>query len=42
MKVCGAEYEEWKEFIGSEMQEALKLLPKTYDYEIDKARKGIK
>ena len=42
MIVSGAEYEEWKEFIGSEMQETLKLLPKTYDYEIDKARKGSK
>jgi len=42
MIVTGKEYEEWKEFIGSEMDEALKLIPKTYDYELDKARKGIK
>ena len=33
------EYEEWKGFIGEELAATLKLLPKTYDYEIEKARK---
>ena len=33
------EYEEWKELIGEELVATLKLLPKTYEYEIEKARK---
>lgn len=36
------EYEEWKEFLGEELATALKLIPKTYDYEIEKAKKGSK
>lgn len=36
------DYEEWKEFLGSELDSTLKLIPKTYDYELDKAKKGSK
>lgn len=36
------DYEEWKEFLSSELNSTLKLIPKTYDYEIEKAKKGSK
>lgn len=36
------DYEEWKEFLSSELVSTLKLIPKTYDYEINKAKKGSK
>lgn len=36
------DYEEWKEFLSSELDSTLKLIPKTYDYEIEKAKKGNK
>ena len=36
------DYEEWKEFLSSELASTLKLIPKTYDYEIEKAKKGNK
>ena len=42
MIVDDFEYEEWKEFLGEELNNALKLIPKTYDYEIEKAKKGSK
>ncbi len=42
MIVDDYEYEDWKEFLGEELATALKLIPKTYDYEIEKAKKGSK
>ena len=36
------DYEEWQEFLSDELTSTLKLIPKTYDYEIDKAKKGSK
>lgn len=36
------DYEEWKEFLSEELASTLKLIPKTYDYEIEKAKKGGK
>jgi hypothetical protein len=36
------DYEEWQEFLSDELTSTLKLIPKTYDYEIDKAKKGGK
>jgi hypothetical protein len=36
------DYEEWQEFLSDELASTLKLIPKTYDYEIDKAKKGKK
>ena len=42
MIVSDVEYEEWKDFLSSELNSALKLIPKTYDYEIEKAKKGSK
>lgn len=42
MIVDGSEYEEWKSFIGEELAATLKLIPKTYDYEIEQAKKGSK
>ncbi len=42
MIVDNAEYEEWRTFIGEELDGALKLIPKTYAYEIEKAKKGSK
>ena len=36
------DYEEWQEFLSDELTSTLKLIPKTYDYEIDKAKKGNK
>lgn len=40
MNMDNSDYEEWKEFLGEELTSALKLLPKTYEYEIEKAKKG--
>lgn len=42
MIVSDVEYEEWKDFLSSELNSVLKLIPKTYDYEIEKAKKGSK
>ena len=42
MIVDDYEYEDWKEFLGEELATALKLIPKTYDYEIEKAKKVSK
>lgn len=42
MIVEDSEYEEWKSFIQGELDVTLKLIPKTYDYELDKAKKGSK
>ena len=36
------DYNEWEEFLSDEMVATLKLIPKTYDYEIEKAKKGSK
>ena len=36
------EYDEWKTFMEDELAATLKLIPKTYDYEIEKAKKGGK
>ena len=36
------DYKEWKEFLSEELASTLKLIPKTYDYEIEKAKKGGK
>jgi hypothetical protein len=36
------DYDEWEEFLSDEMVATLKLIPKTYDYEIEKAKKGSK
>jgi len=42
MSIGNEDYEEWKEFLNDEMLSTLKLIPKTYDYEIEKARRGSK
>ena len=42
MSIGNEDYEEWKEFLNDEMLLTLKLIPKTYDYEIEKAKKGSK
>ena len=36
------DYDEWQAFLSSELDSTLKLIPKTYDYEIEKAKKGNK
>ena len=33
------DYEEWKSFMEDELAATLKLIPKTYDYELEKAKK---
>ena len=42
MSIGNEDYEEWKEFLNDEMLLTLKLIPKTYDYEIEKAKRGSK
>ena len=42
MSIGNEDYEEWKEFLNDEMLSTLKLIPKTYDYEIERAKRGGK
>ena len=42
MSIGNEDYEEWKEFLNDEMLSTLKLIPKTYDYEIERAKRGSK
>ena len=41
-RIISVPREEWKTFIGEELTAVLKLIPRDYDYELGKAKKGSK